>query len=92
MTCPRCASTQTNQSPGKGPHYASLNCSNYGRFIKWLPYPDSLEGRQRFIDRFTAIAKDKGYARGWVSHRFFERFNEWPDRFNPNDPEPKDNQ
>jgi hypothetical protein len=41
--CKNCASTNTRQGPGAGPHFARLLCGDCGQFIKWLARPQHSE-------------------------------------------------
>ena len=40
-TCPRCGSHSHVIGEGRGPHYASILCQNCGRFIRWVPKPQT---------------------------------------------------
>jgi hypothetical protein len=38
--CKHCArAVEATVTPGAGPHYARLDCSICGRFLRWLPHP-----------------------------------------------------
>jgi hypothetical protein len=43
--CPRCEGIKLITGPGVKPHYASLNCGECGRYIRWLPRPRTPQNR-----------------------------------------------
>src|SRR5262249_51246513 len=57
------------------------------RTVKWQT-PTAAD-RARFHGELVWIANERGYASGWIAHKFKERFGSWPPRLLPAPVEPR---
>ena len=59
-----------------GPHYAKLICSDCGSFLKWEPFPDTVEQQKKNDQILTALSKlpdlpawERQFIRDVVTHK-----------------------
>ena len=62
MTCPRCHSPNLVQTPTpKGPHHAREECGDCGRFVRWVPKPESERIRRPAAHRDLVRKYGRGF-------------------------------
>lgn len=80
--CPRC---------GWEPRRPDKVAYEAGQLVKIERSKATREQKQDFYSQLLTVQKDKGYAHGWVSHKYKEKFGVWPvnmvDRAAPVTPE-----
>lgn len=63
-------------SQKSGPHYAKLVCSDCGKFLRWLPSPETIKRKQENDLILTALSKlpnlppwERQFVRDLVTHK-----------------------
>ena len=83
-TCPNCGADQGQRySKAIEAHEAQLQEIGKGETTA-----ATMEDKRRFFGELKAIADQYGYADGWCSHKFRERFGVWPNAVKDEDPRP----
>ena len=85
-TCPKCkAVSQRKPNPCKAcgftPAIAPIEIdAREGSLRELKREVPPIETRQRYYSALVSICTSKGYAQGWVAHKYKEKFGYWPQR------------
>lgn len=66
--CPACAYRQADPEP---PEVRRER-------LQQIVATEGAEQRRAYFDRLSAVARERGYAHGWVAHRFRAKYGVWP--------------
>lgn len=82
--CPRC---------GHEPQRPTKVATSEGQLVKLEKTKATREDKQAWYSQLLTVQRERGYARGWLAHKYREKFGVWPvgmeDRAAPVSPEVK---